>query len=82
VKAIGLVARLVVVTLLFTILGFAVGGLIGVVSISIMHAAHLPINVQEALWFGAMPGAVLGMIAGVVIITISERHTRSRLQVR
>ena len=78
-KTVALVARVVVVTVLFTILGFAVGGLIGVVSITIMRAAHLPINVQQALWFGAVPGAVLGAIAGVMVIAISERRNLQQI---
>lgn len=78
-KSAGVIVRVVVVTILFTMLGFALGGLIGVASISIMQAAHLPISLQDALWFGAIPGAVLGFVAGLVVITISERraHTRS-----
>ncbi len=70
--------RIVLVTLLFTILGFAVGGLIGIVSISAMRAAHLPVDMQNAIWFGAVPGGLLGSIAGFVLITISEKRTHSR----
>jgi energy-coupling factor transporter transmembrane protein EcfT len=72
------VFRVVLVTVLFTILGFALGGLIGVVSISIMRAAHIPIGVQDAIWFGAAPGGLLGCITGLVIITVSERRAMKR----
>ncbi|MBZ5567565.1 MAG: hypothetical protein LAN64_06905 [Acidobacteriia bacterium] len=68
--------RIALVTVLFSILGFAVGGLLGIVSIAVMRAAHIPIKVQDALWFGAVPGGVLGAIAGAAIITISERRSR------
>jgi pilus assembly protein TadC len=68
--------RVVLVTVLFTLLGFAVGGFLGVVSVIVMRAAHLPISVQGALWFGAIPGGVLGMIVGRVIISVSEKRAR------
>ena len=68
--------RMVLVTGLFTMLGFALGGLLGILSIVLMRAGHIPINVQDAIWFGAVPGGVLGCIAGFIIITISERRAR------
>ncbi len=70
--------RIVLVTALFAILGFAVGGFLGIVSISVMRASHIPITMQNALWFGSIPGAVLGAIAGFVVITVSERRTQIR----
>jgi hypothetical protein len=74
VRAIGLITRVLLVTALFTMLGFALGGFLGILSIGIMRAAHIPINLQDALWFGAIPGGIIGAIAGLVIITISERR--------
>jgi hypothetical protein len=71
--------RIVLVTVLFTILGFALGGLLGIISLSVMRAAQLPLDMENALWFGAVPGGVLGMIAGAVIITVSERRARKNL---
>lgn len=68
--------RVVLVTALFTILGFAVGGFLGVVSVIAMRAAQIPINVQDALWFGSVPGGVLGMMVGLVIISVSEKRAR------
>jgi hypothetical protein len=74
-SAIGVAFRVVFVAVLFTILGFALGALIGILSVSILRLAAIPVNMQNALWFGALPGGVLGGIAGLVIITISERRT-------
>ncbi len=69
--------RVVLVAVLFTILGFALGGLIGIVSVSALRIARIPVNLQDAIWFGAVPGGVLGCIAGLVIITISERRAHT-----
>jgi hypothetical protein len=64
----------VLVTLLFTILGFAVGGFLGIVSIVVMRTAHIPLNVLDALWFGALPGGALGCVVGLVVVSISEKR--------
>jgi hypothetical protein len=72
------VFRVVLLTVLFTILGFALGGLIGILSITLMRAAHILIGIQDAIWFGAVPGAMLGCIAGLVIISVSERRAIKR----
>jgi hypothetical protein len=66
--------RVALVTVLFTILGFAVGALIGILGVSILRMAAIPVDMQNALWFGAVPGGVLGGIAGLVIIWISEKR--------
>ncbi len=71
-----LLFRVVLVTALFAMLGFALGGLIGVVGIIVMLASHLRVNVQNAIWFGALPGGAIGCLAGLIVITISERRTR------
>ncbi len=68
--------RVILVSALFAMLGFALGGLIGVVSVIVMLAAHLPVSLQNAIWFGAVPGGAIGCLAGIVIITISERRVR------
>ena len=78
-NAIGVAFRVVLVTALFTMLGFALGALIGILSVSIMRIAALPVNLQNALWFGAIPGGVLGCLAGFVIITISESRIRTKI---
>ncbi len=70
--------RVALVTALFTMLGFALGGFLGVVSIVALRAAHLSITLQDALWFGAIPGGVLGLVAGLVIITVSEQRERRK----
>lgn len=74
--AIKIAFRVALVTALFTMLGFALGGLIGILSVSIMRMAAIPVNLQNALWFGAIPGGVLGLIAGATIITVSEKRSR------
>ena len=74
--AIKIAFRVALVTALFTMLGFALGGLIGILSVSIMRMAAIPVNLQSALWFGAIPGGVLGLIAGATIITVSEKRSR------
>lgn len=68
--------RVVLVTVLFGILGFAIGGFLGIISVVIMRAAQLPIGMQGALWFGAVPGGVLGCLGGLVVITISEKRAQ------
>jgi hypothetical protein len=74
-----IVFRVALVTVLFTILGFAVGALIGILGVSILRMAAIPVNMQNALWFGAIPGGVLGCIAGLVIISISETRAQRPL---
>jgi hypothetical protein len=59
-------------------LGFALGALIGILSVNILRMAAIHVNMQGALWFGAVPGAVLGMIAGATIIAISEQRARKK----
>ena len=70
--------RVALVTALFTMLGFALGGFLGVVSIVALRAAHLSITPRDALWFGAVPGGVLGLVAGLVIIIVSEQRERRK----
>lgn len=76
--AIKIAFRVALVTVLFTILGFALGGLVGILSVSIMRMAAINANLLNALWFGAIPGGVLGMMAGAIIITVSETRARRR----
>jgi hypothetical protein len=66
--------RVLLVTVLFAMLGFAIGGFIGLLSILLMSAAHIRTNLQDALWFGALPGCALGSLAGLVIIAVSEKR--------
>ncbi len=75
---VGVGFRIAIFMVLFAILGFAMGGFLGILAISLMRAAHLAITMQDALWFGAIPGAVAGAITGCVVITISEQRTQAR----
>lgn len=75
-KLIKIAFRAGLVTALLTMLGFALGGLIGILSLGITRIAGITVNLQNALWFGAIPGGVLGMVAGAVIITVSEMRSR------
>ncbi len=77
-----LIFRVGLVTALFAILGFALGGLVGILSVSGMRAAHIAIGMQDAIWFGAVPGGVLGCIAGLVIITVSEKRAHGNIRPR
>ncbi|MGZ4812527.1 MAG: hypothetical protein ACXVZR_04925 [Terriglobales bacterium] len=74
--AVKLLFRVALVTIAFAMLGFALGGLLGILSVIVMSAARVPVNMMNSLWFGAVPGGVLGCIAGLIIITISEKRSR------
>jgi hypothetical protein len=63
-------------TLLFGLLGFALGALAGIVALAALNAAGSPYNMQLALRVGALPGAALGMIAGVVMTAVFERRAK------
>jgi hypothetical protein len=50
-----------------------VGGLMGIIGVSIISAAGVPTDMYMALFAGAIPGAVVGLALGLVAIIRSER---------
>jgi hypothetical protein len=71
---IAILIRVVVVTFAFGVLGFAFGGLLGIIAISVINLAGAPTDMSMALFAGAMPGAVIGVLVGLVVIVRSERR--------
>ena len=65
--------RVIVVTVAFAVLGLGVGGLMGIIGVSIMNAAGAPTDMEMAIFVGAMPGAVIAAAIGLVVIVRSER---------
>ena len=66
--------RIVIVTLAFGILGLGLGGLFGIISIAIINLAGQTTDMSMALFAGGAPGAVIGLLTGVVLMVRSERQ--------
>ncbi len=62
--------------LLSTGIGFALGGLTGIVSLLIINALGPARDMYQALHLGAFPGAVVGLIGGLIFVSLSERRAR------
>jgi hypothetical protein len=71
---IAILVRVVVVTFAFGVLGLGFGGLLGIIAISVINLAGEPTDMYMALFAGAMPGAVIGALVGLVVIVRSERR--------
>lgn len=67
--------RIVVVTIAFGVLGLGVGGLLGIISISIISLVGEHTDMSMALFAGALPGAVIGALVGLALIVRSEINT-------
>jgi hypothetical protein len=65
--------RVVVITLAFGILGLGLGGFFGIIGVSIINLAGQPINMYMALFAGALPGAAVGLLVGLVVMIRFER---------
>ncbi len=70
---IAVLVRVVVVTVAFGVLGLGVGGLLGIIAITVINMAGQPTDMYLALFFGALPGAVIAAAVGLVMIVRSER---------
>ena len=66
--------RVAIVTVAFGVLGLGVGGLIGIIGIAIINAAGVATDMSLVLFVGAMPGAVIGLAFGLLMIVRSERQ--------
>ena len=64
--------RIVVVTFAFGVLGMALGGLLGIVAISVINLAGEHTDMSFALFFGVMPGAAIGAVFGAAMMIKSE----------
>lgn len=69
-----MLVRVIVVTVAFGVLGMGVGGLMGIIGISIMNAAGIATDMDLAIFVGALPGAVIAAVVGLVVIVRSERQ--------
>ena len=67
-----IVLRVVVVTLAFGVLGLGLGGLFGIISIAIINLAGQTTDMSMALFAGGAPGAVIGVLTGLVLMIRSE----------
>lgn len=66
--------RVIVVTVAFGVLGLGIGGLIGIIGVSIMKVAGVATDMDLAIFVGALPGAVIGAAVGFVVIVRSEKQ--------
>ena len=63
-----ILVRVLVMTAAFGVLGLSIGGLMGILAISIMNLAGQHIDMNMALFAGGMPGAVIGLVLGLAVI--------------
>jgi hypothetical protein len=63
----------VVVTLAFGVLGLGIGGLLGIIAISVINMAGEVTDMSFALFAGGVPGAAIGLLVGFAIIVRSEQ---------
>ena len=77
---IAILIRVVVVTFAFGVLGLGFGGLLGIIAISVINLAGAPTDMSMALFAGAMPGAVIGVLVGLVVIVRSEHRALSNTE--
>lgn len=61
---------------LFTILGFALGALAGIVTLVALNALGSPHDMHLALPLGAIPGAAVGFVTGLVMNRVFERRAK------
>jgi hypothetical protein len=73
-----ILVRIIVLTIASGILGLGVGGFMGIVAVSIMNVAGQHIDMDMALFAGGMPGAVIGLVGGLVVMVNSERKQLRR----
>lgn len=64
--------RIVVVTVAFGVLGMGLGGLLGIVGISVINLAGEHTDMSFALFFGVVPGAAIGAVLGLAVMIRSE----------
>lgn len=68
-----LAIRVVVVTWAVGMLGFALGGLIGIIATATMNVTGAHQSMYAALWYYAIPAGVIGGAVGLVLIIRSEQ---------
>ncbi len=73
-----LVVRVVVVTFAFGVLGFALGGLLGIIVLGTMQATGVPENMHAAFSGFAVPGGIVGALAGLAAMLYSEKRERQK----
>ena len=76
---IAMLIRIVVITIAFAILGLGVGGLFGIVALSIINLTGEPMNMTLALFAGGLPAAAVGAVVGLILILRSERRALRKL---
>jgi hypothetical protein len=75
-----ILVRVVVMTAAFGVLGLGLGGLMGIVAVSVMNLTGLHVDMDMALFAGGMPGAVIGLVGGLVVMVHSERKQLRRFK--
>jgi hypothetical protein len=70
------VFRVGLMTALFTLLGFALGALAGIVTLGALNAFGSPHDMHLALPLGALPGAAVGFVTGLVMNRVFERRAK------
>ncbi len=68
--------RLGLMTALFTVLGFALGALAGIVTLGTLNALGVPHDMHLALPRAALPGAGVGFVTGLVMNRVFERRAK------
>lgn len=68
--------RVGLMTALFTLLGFALGGLAGILTLAALNAVGSPRDMHLALPLGALPGAAVGLVTGLVMNQVFERRAK------
>jgi hypothetical protein len=76
---IAILMRVAAVTVAFGVLGLGLGGLLGIIAISVINLVGEPTDMYMALFAGAMPGAVIGALVGLVVIVRSERRAMTNV---
>ena len=69
---IAVLIRIIVITLAFAILGLGVGGLFGIISVSLINLSGQSTNMYMALFAGGLPGAAVGALVGLIVIVRLE----------
>lgn len=78
-RLVGGFVRFVVLSIAFGLIGFALGGLLGIIMTALTNAAGMTQqSMLAALWVFAIPGGIFGVIAGAVVTVLQDMRARPR----